>query len=140
MTISETNGENVWQTVRKSWWRGSALPILVTFKNTEISFKGKERKAWFFINRIKTNVSGDIAEKYIRSKSGLDNETIEVQELQFERKRGNLKSYLVKVPFPRKDKIYKPEFWPENVGIKRFNPQAYKKNSMSGTFVGVTKK
>ncbi|KAK9876836.1 hypothetical protein WA026_015072 [Henosepilachna vigintioctopunctata] len=50
---------------------------------------------------------------------------VEVKELVFESKRGNKKSLLVKEPFARKDEPYNPEFWSENVEIKRFNMQLY---------------
>lgn len=58
-------------------------------------------------------------------KTGFDTEVVDVKELSFQSKRGDLKCFLVKVPIHRKDELYKAEFWPKNVGFERFNIHVY---------------
>lgn len=74
-------------------------------------------------------------ETYIKEKPGFENEVVEIKQLNFENKKGDLKSFLVKVPIKRKDELYKSEFWPENVVIKRFNLQVYKKTCAEADFL-----
>lgn len=98
-------------------------------------FKGPEKKAWFFINRVNPKVSEKIVENYIRKKEGFENQEIEVKELQFKIKKGELKSFMVKVPFESKDQLYNTDFWPKNIGIRRFNFGIYNKNLVENNFL-----
>lgn len=98
-------------------------------------FKGPEKKAWFFINRVNPKVSEKTVENYIRKKEGFENQEVEVKELQFKIKKGDLKSFMVKVPFERKDQLYNTDFWPKNVGIKRFNFSIFNKNRVENNFL-----
>ncbi|XP_045475264.1 uncharacterized protein LOC123681102 [Harmonia axyridis] len=84
----------------------------------ENSFVGQKKRAWFFISRVKAHVTEPIIEEYIRKKPGFAKEVVEIKQLNFENKKSAQKSFLVKVPFTKKDELYKPEFWPENVVIK----------------------
>lgn len=106
----------------------------VTEEQERNGFVGIDRKAWLYINRVRSHVTADIVKEYINRKPGFENETIEVQELSLNDKRG-IKSFLVKAPLRRKDELYQPDFWPMNVGIKRFNFNMYKKNRPSGDFL-----
>ncbi|XP_045474003.1 uncharacterized protein LOC123680252 [Harmonia axyridis] len=96
---------------------------------------GQEKKAWFFINRVKSHVTEEQVKNYIKSKNNFKDTTVEVKELSLAGKHGDLKSFLVKVPFKHKDELYDTEFWPENVGIRRFNFRAYEKNRTSSDFL-----
>lgn len=57
--------------------------------------------------------------KYIKDKEGYNNEQIIVKELPGE--PNQLKRFVIGAPFNRKDELYKPDFWPTNVGIRRFD-------------------
>lgn len=98
-------------------------------------FNGPDKKAWFFISRVSPHVTEDMIEEYIRKKEGFENQEVEVKYLQFKRKKGELKSFLVKVSFDKKDELYKTEFWPKNVSIRRFSFNAYNKNRPENDFL-----
>lgn len=134
-TENRTSKNEEWQVKRNKRSRRIRLGTNKMEQNSENKFTGQEKKAWFFINRVKSHVTETIIEEYIRNKPGFKEEEIEVKELEFERKKGALKSFLVKVAFLKKDELYNPEFWPENVGIKRFNFQVYEKNKPAGNFL-----
>lgn len=103
--------------------------------NNQNGFTGQEKKAWFFINRVKSHVTEEQVKNYIKSKNNFKDTTVEVKELSLAGKLGDLKSFLIKVPFKHKDELYDTEFWPENVGIRRFNFRAYEKNRTSSDFL-----
>ncbi|KAK9878435.1 hypothetical protein WA026_022075 [Henosepilachna vigintioctopunctata] len=72
----------------------------------ETGFMGKERKAWIYINRILSHVTEDDIKGYSQNKPGFEPVKIEVQELQFKRRKWELKSFLIKVPLEKKKKKY----------------------------------
>lgn len=106
----------------------------VTEEQEKNGFVGIDRKAWLYINRVKSHVTADMVKQHILNKPGFEKETVEVQELSQSDKSG-IKSFLVKAPISRKDELYQPQFWPPNVGIKRFNFNLYKKNRPAGDFL-----
>lgn len=81
-------------------------------------FSGGERRTWLYLNRIKRHVSEAMVWEHIRSKPGFENENVCVKEIPTEPNR--LKCFVVIAPLSRKDELYAPSFWPQNVGIKRF--------------------
>ncbi|XP_044752901.1 uncharacterized protein LOC123312505 [Coccinella septempunctata] len=125
-----------WNEIQKRRQRKPKQPLLGTCKvdGKNNNFSGQEKKAWFFINRVKEHATENSIEHYIKQRPGFENVNVEVKELFFEEKKGKNKSFLVRVPFERKDDLYNPQFWPENVGIGRFNMQLYKKRCPENSF------
>ena len=103
----------------------------------ENGFMGAERKAWLYINRVKPHVTIEMVEAHIKKQPSFENEIISVKELPINNNnnRNNWKSFVVTAPLSRKDELYQPEFWPPNVGIKRFNFNLYKKNQPMADFL-----
>lgn len=126
-TVTESNH---WREPHKKRKRTTKLRV-GTGKTDEnqkqIGFAGVEKKAWFFISRIKPHVTEETVANYIRGKPSFEDLAIEVKELAFKRKVNELKSFLVKVPFEKKDDLYNTEFWPENIRVNRFNIKVYEK-------------
>ncbi|XP_045460225.1 uncharacterized protein LOC123670736 [Harmonia axyridis] len=92
-------------------------------------FQGMEKKVWIFINRIMKHVTIQDIHKYIASKPGFEGNQIEVREIP-----GNpegLKRFVVTAPLVHKEEMYKSEFWPNGVGIKRFNFNKYREQNFS---------
>ncbi|KAK9877307.1 hypothetical protein WA026_017699 [Henosepilachna vigintioctopunctata] len=137
-TIVENEGK--WNTIQRRNPRKLQQTLLGTCKvtNRDKNFSVQEKEAWFFISRVKEHVTENSIENYIKHKPGFEKVSVEVKELLFEEKKGKLKSFLVKVPFERKDELYIPSFWPENVGIGRFNLQLYKNKCPNNTFLYIT--
>lgn len=106
----------------------------VTEEQQRDGFTGADRKAWLYINRVKSHVTADMVKEYILKKPQFETEAIEVKEISLNA-RNQLKSFLVKAPLERKDELYQPEFWPANVGIKRFSFNLYNKSRPSGDFL-----
>lgn len=131
---NEEEGFTKFQRRKKRTFKKRLGTESVTEEQEKNGFVGIDRKAWLYINRVRSHVTADVIKEYIIRKPGFEKEVIDVQELSLNDKRG-IKSFLVKAPLRRKDELYQPEFWPLNVGIKRFNFNLYKKNRPTGDFL-----
>lgn len=107
----------------------------ITEKDKDEGFAGAERRVWLYINRVKPHVTEDIIKKYIGRKPTFKDLKVEVREVKYADAKGDLKSFMVKAPLEKKDELYQPDFWPEGVGIKRFNFKLYNKNQTSSDFL-----
>ncbi|XP_045468063.1 uncharacterized protein LOC123676292 isoform X3 [Harmonia axyridis] len=85
---------------------------------------GQERKVWLYIYRVNRNTTTNMIEDYILTKEGFDKQTIMVKEIPSE--ENSLKRFVLTAPIAKKDEMYKPEFWPSGVGIKRFSFSKHK--------------
>lgn len=92
--------------------------------NDGSGFEGEERKVWLYVHRVKRSVTAEIIEQYIKKKDTFENERIIVKELPTEERQK--KCFVVTAPMARKDEMYDPNFWPANVGIKRFDFNKHK--------------
>lgn len=99
----------------------------------EKGFSGQDRKAWLFINRVQSHVTEAMVSNYIQKKPNFQDENITVKEITHS-KKNNWKCFVVTAPLSRKDELYDTEFWPANVGIKRFNFKIYNKSRPLGNF------
>lgn len=127
--FSRNRGEGRRKFYRKRLGNGA-----VTEEQQKHGFTGADRKAWLYINRVKSHVTADMVKEYILKKPQFETEVVEVKELSLNA-RNQLKSFLVKAPLERKDELYQPAFWPVNVGIKRFSFNLYNKSRPAGDFL-----
>ncbi|KAL3283091.1 hypothetical protein HHI36_006248 [Cryptolaemus montrouzieri] len=74
----------------------------------QVGFAGVEKKAWCFVSRIKPHVTEETITNF-------ENLTKDLKELFFKGKVNDLRSFLVKVPFEKKDHLYNTQVWSENV-------------------------
>lgn len=84
----------------------------------ETGFAGGDRKVWLYIYRVKQHVSAQQIIDFIKNKPSFENDTITAKELPGDPQK--LKHFVVTAPLIKKDKMYDTNFWPKNVGIKRF--------------------
>lgn len=75
---------------------------------------------------------------YITAKPGFDERNTNVEEIPSD--NGHLKRFLVTAPLTKKDIMYQSDFWPKNVGVKRFSFERNKKflADRSGNFQETT--
>ncbi|CAG9762760.1 unnamed protein product [Ceutorhynchus assimilis] len=97
------------------------------------SFMGGDRRAWIYLYRIKRHVTSQQIEDYVTKQPGFENLKISVKELPSDPTR--LKSFVLTAPLNHKDKLYEPDFWPQNVGIRRFNHSLFLKYKPGGDFL-----
>ena len=79
---------------------------------------------WLYIHRVKRTASAEVIKNYLVRTPGFENERINVRELPT--KEHQLKAFMVTAPLSRKDELYNPDIWPQNVGIKRFDFRRHK--------------
>lgn len=101
---------------------------------TKNGFSGGERKVWLYIYRVNRVTTEKEIIEYITNKPGFDKYTTNVEEIPSG--EDQLKRFLVTAPLIKKDIMYQPEFWPKNVGVKRFDFEKNKKflSERSGNF------
>lgn len=105
----------------------------VALEEENTGFVGAERKAWIYIYRIKRHVTAEQVTEHIKKHDSFKDERVQVKELQSN--PSQLKSFVVTAPLHKKDELYKPEFWPQNVGIKRFHYGLFQKYKVTGDFL-----
>ena len=82
-------------------------------------FAGAAKRVWLYIYRVKHEATEDMIISFIKSKDTFKNESIVVKEIPGV--EGHPKRFVVTAPLSRKDELYDPSFWPQNIGIKRFD-------------------
>lgn len=82
-------------------------------------FSGGERRVWLYIYRVNRQTTSEMIENYIRSKPDFGDVPVKARELPTD--EGRLKCFVVVAPLTYKDTMYKSNFWPVNVGIRRFD-------------------
>lgn len=87
-------------------------------------FSGIDKKVWIYVYRCKRVCKAEDIKQYIHKKPGFDEVQVDVQELSTNDKQN--KCFVVSAPFDKKDIMYKPDFWPRNVGFKRFHFKKFK--------------
>lgn len=87
-------------------------------ENEKYGFAGGDRKAWIYLNRIKRQTTEEMIIDYVKKKPGFEDENIMVKELPSDANK--LKCFVLTAPLNRKDELYDQNFWPLQVGIKRF--------------------
>ena len=78
-----------------------------------------ERKAWLYLYRIRNDATEEKIMQYIKNKDNFKDKNVKVQEIPGDPNK--YKRFVLSAPFPLKDELYKPDFWPENVAIKMFD-------------------
>lgn len=91
----------------------------VTEEQIKSGFSGPEKKVWLYLYRARRVTTDKMIYDYLKEKPCLTNQEVCVRELPTEEKR--LKCFVVTAPWKCKDELYKPEFWPVGIGIKRFD-------------------
>lgn len=128
-TSSPVGNENASRDRRK-YFRKNLGTAKVTDK--ENGFTGVDKKVWLYICSVKRTATEELVLKYIRDKPGYENIPVNVKELPSD--PTYLKRFVINAPFEKKDELYSPEFWPQNVSIKRFNFRKHQDN-ISGSFL-----
>lgn len=85
----------------------------------QTDFTGASRRVWLYIYRVKRTATEETIKKYISSSNGFENLEVTVKEIPTT--ENQLRRYVVTAPITKKEEIYKPEFWPCGVGVKRFD-------------------
>lgn len=107
----------------------------VTIEEKTSGFAGGDRKAWIYIYRVKSHVTEEMVRAHIERKPGFSDLEVGVKEVIHEGRKFDYKSFSISVPFEKKDEVYQPEFWPSNIGIKRFNFRLYNKSRPGADFL-----
>lgn len=117
-TKSQSNSNPVRTNIykRKSIRLGTAI---ITNEDPKNAFIGVEKKIWLYIYRVQKHVTSNIIHDFIVGKPECENYTIDVKEIPGH--PDGLKRFVVSAPFKFKDAMNKNDFWPNGVGIKRFN-------------------
>lgn len=87
-------------------------------------FSGGDRRVWLYIYRVKRHVTPKMITDYIKNKPDFASVNVEARELPSDPNR--LKCFVVTAPLSFKDRMYDGEFWPQNVGVKRFDFNKHK--------------
>lgn len=105
----------------------------VSEEEEKTGFVGAERRAWIYLYRIKRHVKAQQVEEYVKKNPAFTNEKVEVKELPSEPTQ--LKCFVLTAPLEKKNQLYDPSFWPQNVGVKRFNFGHFQKYKPSEDFL-----
>lgn len=121
---SKSNGaaNYEWQTKRSRRTRdNSIIPKTKTLGTSHASnvFIGVEKRVWIYLYRVQRGVMPVQIQEFIKKKPGFETLDVHVSELPTEETKN--KCFLVTAPFSQKDEMYKPNFWPKDVGIKRYD-------------------
>lgn len=87
-------------------------------------FSGIEKKVWLYIYRCKSSCKAEDIKGYISRKPGFEKIIVGVNELVTGDSKN--KCFVVSGPFQKKEEMYRPNFWPRNVGFKRFDFKKFK--------------
>ena len=115
-----SQNEVKWTDVMKNHKRRSQPPKrLGTAKVGNSEFSGTDKKVWIYLYRIKSSATEQKITDHIMKNDSFSNEKIVVKDIPGVPDKP--KRFVVCAPFSKKDQLYDPEFWPENVGIRRFD-------------------
>lgn len=92
--------------------------------SADLNFEGGDRRAWIYLNRVKRTATEDIITNFVKQKDGFETAEITVKEIPTAEDR--LKTFLVIGPLQKRNELYNNEFWPKNVGVKRFHFDKHK--------------
>lgn len=123
------NGNNNYQLNANHTFTTRKAPVknIGTGRETSEStrgFIGTKRRVWLYIYRVARTATAKMINEYLVNERGLQEDEVQVQEMPSE--SNNKKRFVVTGPMEKKDEMYKPEFWPEGVGIKRFDFQKHR--------------
>lgn len=90
----------------------------VNEENKTNGFTGEEKKIWLYIYRVKRTTEEQHIFNYITDKEVFQKNSITVKELPSE--ESQLTRFVVTAPFDKIYEMYDTNFWPGNVGVKRF--------------------
>ena len=116
--VSANRNKTKWSEVTSRGKTKTSYKRLGTGKPQDDTFTGANRMVWLYLYRIKS-ASEERIRQFISNKEGFKNVTIQIKEIPGDPNR--LKRFMLGAPIEKKDDLYNTEFWPANVGIKRFN-------------------
>lgn len=118
--VEEQETADIWETQRNSRRRQQQkTKQLGTSEESSNGFLGVEKRLWIYLYRIQRSVNENKIMQFIKQKQGFENLEIQVQELPTDQTQN--KCFLVTAPFDKKEELYNVNFWPRNVGVKRYN-------------------
>ncbi|KAG5867970.1 hypothetical protein JTB14_017562 [Gonioctena quinquepunctata] len=118
-------------TYKKSRPRKNLATAEVSEEDNNNGFSGGERKVWLYVYRVKRAATEEQIMNYLTKTPGFDRNNTQVKEIRSS--TNQLKRFLVTAPLDKKDLVYQPEFWPQNVGVKRFD---FEKNRKFLNYIG----
>lgn len=80
--------------------------------------KAADRKAWFYVDRAARNTTCNQLANYIKTK--FPRVVMEVEELKQTNSNSTTKSFKLGVDFSLLEELSCPDFWPENIIVRRF--------------------
>ncbi|CAH0560518.1 unnamed protein product [Brassicogethes aeneus] len=75
------------------------------------------KKVWLHISRAQKEVTEETVLKHIKVKTKCDENQLSVTLCK---ETNEQKSFMVGLPFEFHDEVYKSDFWPQEIGYKRF--------------------
>ena len=108
--------DETWKDVKR---KNRPQRTLGTAKGVNLPFGGVEKRVWLYLYRIQNSATDIKIKKYIKEKEKFKEQNVIVKEIPGEPSK--YKRFVVTAPFSAKDDLYEPDFWPENVGVKRFD-------------------
>lgn len=111
--------EYQWQYQRRRPNRKRMGTIGTSNETTNDDFAGVQKKLWIYIYRVNKACSEEKVHGYIKQKTGLTDNEVWTKEIPV--KGNGLNRYVVTAPIDKKDLLYSSEFWPNGVGVKRFD-------------------
>ncbi|KAJ3656985.1 hypothetical protein Zmor_016021 [Zophobas morio] len=121
-SLSNVSVEEKWTVPRRSRRNRKKQPppiigTSVAASASESNFRSTYvKKAWFYVGKVNKETSSDDVKSYISGKLPSDEVTVDKLNTQ-----GSYQSFRVGVKFAYKDTLFKEEFWPQGVVVRRFN-------------------
>lgn len=106
--------------------------IITGSANEDNSFGAAEKKAWLYVGRAKADTKAEHVKTYLEAKFPNYKNNFIVESIKNVNKNTyvNNMSFKVGVSFSLLDDITKPEIWPNNIIVRRFNFRSNKGNFM----------
>lgn len=114
---------------------------IITGSSTEQNcFGAADKKAWLYVGRAKSDTKPEHVKTYLETKfpKHKDSFTVEPINVNKDMPRNNM-SFKVGVNFTLLEEITKPDIWPNNIIVRRFNFKNNKGNFMKTPKVGKLK-
>lgn len=91
----------------------------ITDEQRKNGFAGIQRKVWLHIYRVTRTTTTQMIVDYVKKSDEFKEVEIMVKEIPT--KEDRYKNFLLTAPLNKKDILYDLSFWPDGIGIKRFN-------------------
>lgn len=114
--VAAEDSEGPYQTVSRKRSRKPKKAIVGLATESSADFAGANSRCWLYISRVSTAATEDSLRNFLNGK--LPNHTFECTKLST---FNNSTSFKVGADISLHDALTKPEFWPKNINVRRFN-------------------